>query len=207
MFTKKPLSLLFGFIIFLVINYSFAQDETKELTVQKGSWATALFNRGRLRSYAKKFSDRTITPDEVRDYVIKGGSVNHYKSYDLIHNFFVTPFTGSILNYFIDGGKLADNRELPAKRLESLKILLNAGASPNTKTKSEAFSFSDMPPILLASAGNDLEALKILLQYDADLSLTETTYTGPKGPALSLATDEAVIKILIENGAKPKEKL
>ena len=206
MFTKKPLSLLFGFIFFLIMNYSFAQDETKELIVEKGSWATALLNRGRLRSYAKKISDRSITPAEVRDYVSKGGSVNHYKSYDLIHNFFVSPFTGSILNYFIDGGKLADNRELPVNRLESLEILLNAGASPNTKTKSDAFSFSDMPPILLASAGNDIEALKILLKFNADLSLTETTYTGLKGPAISLATDEEVVKLLIENGADPKQR-
>jgi len=206
MFTKRPLSLLFGFIFFLIMNCSFAQDETKELTVEKGSWVSALINRGSLRSYAKKFSNRTITPDEVRDYISKGGSINHYKSYDLIHNFFVSPFTGSILNYFIDGGKLADIRDLPVKRLESLKILLNAGASPNTKTKSQAFSFSDMPPILLASAGNDIEALKILLKFNADLSLTETTYTGLKGPAITLATDEDVIKLLIENGADPKER-
>lgn len=175
---------------------------THDTMIKPGGAIAELANRSALRAYAVKIVDGSITADEVVDYLVKGGSYQREKSYDRVHDFFVGGDQASILRYFIDGPRGVEGR-LPVDRLKSLKILLDVGADPNLAGPSNNVGGENLlSPTLFAAAGNDLEALKLLVSKGASLEQREEKYLGMYGPALALATRADVLDFLLDKGAK-----
>lgn len=178
-------------------------NPAQTVTIRPGGAIAELANRSALRAYAVKISEGSITANEMADYLIKGGSYQREKSYDRVHDFFVGSDQGSILRFFIDGPRGVESR-LPADRLKSLQLLLDVGADPNLQGPSDSVGGENLlSPTLFAAAGNDLEALKLLIAKGGNLALREEKYAGHYGPALGLATRPDVLDFLLKNGAQP----
>jgi hypothetical protein len=164
-----------------------------------GGWLRALFHRGTLRELSKKIEKGTITPEEVRQYVDAGGSLDRLKSYDALRDFEAGSADVPLLNYFV----AADPRRPPqAGRIESLEILLSAGADPNrTYAKGVLASRGAIAPTLLAVASDDREALERFLKHRGNLELVHPGYLCDYGPALALAESAEMGEFLLSRGA------
>lgn len=98
--------------------------------IRPGGAVAELANRSALRAYAVKMAEGRITADELRDYLVKGGSFQREKTYDRVRDFFVGDYQASVLRFFIDGPRGFETR-LPTDRPKSLQILLDVGSDPN----------------------------------------------------------------------------
>ncbi len=169
--------------------------------IRPGGAVAELANRSALRAYAVKMAEGRITADELRDYLVKGGSFQQEKTYDRARDFFVGDHQGSVLRFFIDGPRGFEAR-LPADRLQSLQILLDVGSDPNLRGPAKSVGGENLlSPTLFAAAGNDLEALKLLVAKGGDIEQREDQYAGRYGPALALATRTDVLDFLLSRGA------
>jgi len=178
-----------------------AQVGSDGLTVKHGSWFSAIIHRATLRRHATKLKEGMITLNELRDYIEKGGSLDAAESYDSLGDFFAGGGGAPVMNSFILGGGFMLASSKSAQRLECLEMLLKAGANPNFAERSTDFtSLGSLAPVLTASAFNDLDALKLLLQYKADINLVQNGWRV-YGPAITLTSDPDVAEFLVGKGA------
>lgn len=198
----------FQLILFLLVLVPFSGDSiaseremNTETSLKRGSWFSQKFNRKTLRKYAEKMVARTITQEEMIDYISKGGSIDKLKSYNSSKNFFIGKSDYSILSLFLK--QRYEHDESPVKdRLAILTMLLKVGANPNfTISDNDVSSTSHMSPILHAAATDDIEALTLFLKYSGNLELIEKNYLGNIGPALALANEVTTLDWLLANGA------
>ncbi len=169
--------------------------------ISRGSFIAELWNRSILRAYSQKIVSRTIQPEEVSNYIVKGGNINAFTAYSFMN--IAKPLPDPLVNFFI----YADSaKSLPPDRIKSMELLLSVGADPNrwTSDSRRSLSWIGLPPIHLAALFNDLEALKVLVRFKANLNfMHERSYLGYTGPALMLCTDPNVADFLFANGADP----
>lgn len=171
--------------------------------VKPGGFIAETMNRSALRAYAVKMAEGRVTVDELTDYLIKGGSFQKIQSYDRAKDFFVGSSQLSVLRFFIAGPRV-DRARLPAERLDCLKLLLDVGSDPNLQGPSSMVGGEDLlSPTLYAAAGNDLDALRLLVARGGNTELREKKYAGMYGPALALASYPEVLTFLVQSGAKP----
>ncbi|MGE0310094.1 MAG: hypothetical protein AB7P21_00540 [Lautropia sp.] len=176
-----------------------AGDDVKR--PQRGSWFSALFNRSSLAAHAAKMQDGTITAAEVDEYLRMGGSIGQFESYDAVHAFFVGSVPVPVLNLFIRG-PFSVQRPLPADRLASLAALLGAGADPNFRIVDYSlFQLSNLSPLNFAAAGDDADAIALLLRHGARTDIVEKGYLRPYGPALALCSQARACDALAASGA------
>jgi hypothetical protein len=169
--------------------------------IQRGGALAELANRSALRAYAVKMAEGRITADELSDYLVKGGSHQREKTYDRSRDFFVGDNQGSVLRFFINGPRWVEIT-LPADRLKSLQMLLSVGSDPNLRGPADSVGGENLlSPTLFAAAGNDLEALKLLVAKGGDVEQREDKYAGRYGPALALASRTDVLDFLLSRGA------
>ncbi|GAA6141928.1 hypothetical protein [Hydrogenophaga sp. 5NK40-0174] len=169
--------------------------------VKPGGALAALKHRSELRDYARKMVQGELSAPEVADYITKGGSYQAARSYDSTRDFLVGAAGGSVLRFFIDGPHVSGTR-LPPDRLESLALLLEAGADPNLLSEdSGLLGAAQLSPTLFAAAGNDLPALRLLVAKGGKLDQREQKYAATYGPALALATRSDVLDFLLASGA------
>jgi uncharacterized protein len=79
-----------------------------------------------------------------------------------------------------------------------LKLLLQSKANPNLKNK-----YGEMPLMLCT---NDLEKMKLLLQYGANINDTSLSGNNALMIACIAGSPYTIVKWLIDNGANPKAK-
>ncbi|MGE0314112.1 MAG: hypothetical protein AB7P21_21080 [Lautropia sp.] len=93
-------------------------------------------------------------------------------------------------------------RPLPADRLASLAALLAAGADPNFRIEDyNLFQLPNLSPLNSAAAGDDAEAIALLLRHGARTDLVEKGYLRPYGPALVLCSQPQACEALLAAGA------
>lgn len=179
-----------------------AAQAPRTTTVQPGGALAELAHRAALRAYAVQMAEGRLTADELSDYLTKGGSYQREKSYDGSRDFFVGDDRGSVLRFFIDGPR-GSKTPLPGDRLKSLAILLDLGSDPNLQGPAKGVGGENLlSPTLFAAAGDDLEALKLLVARGGNIELREVKYAGKFGPALALASRTEVLDFLLSRGAR-----
>lgn len=170
-------------------------------TIERGGWFSSLMYRADLAEYATKLRVGALTLDEAKDYVAKGGSLGEFRSYDRLSNFFVGSPKHSILSFLIE--PRYQHQPQPGKeRLATLEFLLQAGADPNYAP--DTVSLMDnglLVPVLQAAAADDVAALTLFAQYDANWELQVESYLGKVGPALALAMKAPTLDWLRAQGA------
>jgi len=209
MANKVVMGLVIGAVVLLVtllfMSFQSKNQETfmnKEPAIKQGSKVKALMSRSELRRYAIKIESGEITEDEVREYIIKGGSIDQYKYYDYSRSFFVGTPQYSLLNRFIQSRYYTDQQNKPEDRLQILSLFLSAGANPNFNVESAGISKSgNLAPILQACSGDDIEAVKLLYKYGGNIELKEKTYLGFAGPCLAEAQTIELLDWLLAEGA------
>ena len=199
--------MIFNVVLFKVACLSslqlYAEESAlnQQTKIKQGSRLKAMFNRSDLRDYAQKIRSGEITEQEIRDYIVKGGSLDQHVLYDGMKNFFVGAPQYSLLNFFIKR-RFELDQPLAENRLEILSILLSAGANPNFNIESAGITKSaNLAPILQSCSSNDLEALKLLYKHDGNIELTEDTYARTAGPCIAEAQSVEVLDWLLAAGA------
>jgi hypothetical protein len=183
----------FAFILFFLaaMENVMAADISSATTpsLKRGSSKSALLNRSTLRKYATQIQDGTITFDELKDYIEKGGAIDQASTYDTWKNFNVGDSNMPLLFFFLDNPppyKLQKN----LNRLDAFKLLLSAGAKPN-------------PALIWACRRDDLKAVRILLSAKADPNvILPTDSDGHSIPPLGITSNTAIAEILFAAGAK-----
>ena len=197
------------FVIFLLLHCIIFCDNApaasigKEKKVMPGSWFAEITNSSRLRVLAAKIAARSIQPNEVREYIEKGGTIQLSKYYGgFIDRIFNEDERLPILNFFIFEYNGSNIRSAAPQRIFSMELLLQAGSDPNQNSPLEALSgISSYSPVMCAAITDDLEALKILFKFGGKIDLTENTYTDIIGPPITLVGTEETARFLISKGA------
>ena len=209
-FTFKNILFFFIFLLALTtLGCVFTLKKEDMAQKRKGSFWTAFGSRKALQGYLLQLQKGTLMPDDVRKYIELGGSLGTVQSYNLFHLFFVGSPAGSVLNYFIKSENEVEPLQTPEARLESLALLLEAGASPNHGDVIGSHKFTNLsqPPVLFAPFHNDSQALKLLLDHGGNPNLTfSNSYMGFNGPALVHATNPEVLELLLSSGAQLEYK-
>lgn len=179
--------------------HAWAGDEVEKPS--RGSWFSAMFNRSSLAALAAEMDAGTITTAEVTEYIRKGGSLERFKGYDAVHEFLVGSSPVPVLNLFIDGPH-ASRRNLPADRIKSLATMLAAGADPNYRIEDyRLFLLPNLSPLNFAAAGDDAQAIALLLRHGARIDVVETGYLREYGPAIALCSRAESCEVLLNAGA------
>ncbi|GEM_PF-5583603 len=196
----KALHLFLITLTFPILTYG----QLQETRVEKGSFMKALFNRSSLGRYALKIKAQNITYDEVTDYIKKGGNLDNFKYYSFTKEFFHSAPEYSILNHFLKEGYTSVSAP-PARRLDILKVFLQAGSNPNFFVPNATFLAGGyLAPVLQACATDDIDALKLFSKYKGNFNLVEEIYTGLKGPCLNIVTSKETLNWLISQNANIK---
>lgn len=204
-YIRRVISLFMGFVFILIfpLDYLWASEAVSRGSERSG-FMVAFWNRSTLGEYAKKIEARTITETEMKDYILKGGDIDAFNSYDLVRKFFVGTPERPVLNIFI---RRKAEAEIP-ERLKILKILLEAGADPNLSIGSESSvsGHESLAPVLFATLNDDTDALQLLVKYGADLNLRQKKYLGEFGPAILLVGSIETADFLLAQGFDVKQQ-
>lgn len=198
---------LIGCFVLISVNWTSIDvlASTQEEQVKRGSSMRALLNRSKLRVYVEKIETGVITPTELRDYIEYGGNIDFKESYDVMKNFFVGSSDELLLNFFVSDSSLSGAQTISPGRLESLSLLLRAGANANAAPDGVVIGFPrELPPVLYAAKMGDHEALELLLNNGGDPNLlcSLSTRFHPGAPPLALSSTHAVSEVLLKYGAK-----
>lgn len=179
-------------------------DEAK---LERGGLISSLWNRGTLRSLSAKIRNHSVTADEIKEYIAKGGDIDHLRNYDWTRSFFVGDNESPLLNHLIlppPATSTYPAQPRPPDRLQSIRLLLAAGADANLAVPHQGpETWGYLPPVLQATLMGDLEALQMMFEFNARHDVTDSRNGRTYGPALLLASSGPIADFLVAKGADP----
>ncbi|MFV0478557.1 MAG: hypothetical protein ACK5ME_12100 [Parahaliea sp.] len=191
--------------------------------IERGGIFTRMRNRKALRKLSGKIHERTITYEELKNYLRMGGNPTVLSNYvQVTPQWLLYNADQALLNYFlVDYDSPLRYFDLPSTypyssittsrsqekrsdedRLKSVQLLLQNGASAEYGTKIARFSYNmskegEGPALLNASVFGDAAALMLMLAAGADVNFIWNLDSDDFiGPPLALALDDMTADVI-----------